>query len=336
MDMQTSWDWHTEKKEIPLKEWQDRFVWVEEYKVSPDGEKIAAIVNKDEGVFTVCENGKTWGQAYEKAWSLKYSPTGRLTGCVMADEEWTICVDGSEWNTWFDFVWDLAFTRDGSHVGLTVQQDMKYGMAVDDVIWPKLYENISQAVLHDNGTTAAAVQVSSMGSADIEGFKKGIFACVQDGVPLDGNYLNIWDLTFNANGDQLAYAARLNRSDYTIVQDGHPWDMKFQTVWKPRFLTNNSSLLAPVRLAGKWYLYKDGEPFWKTGYNQLWNPCVTWDNQKVAAIVSDNYGRWSIAENNRTWHLHTKVMISGLCYSEDGSTLVATVKDKGNWILMQI
>ncbi len=35
------WDWETGQKKIPMADWQDRFDWVEEPYVSPDGEKVA-------------------------------------------------------------------------------------------------------------------------------------------------------------------------------------------------------------------------------------------------------------------------------------------------------
>ena len=56
-----SWDWETGEKRIPFGEWKENFRWVEEPYVSPDGEKIAAIVNIDEGQFSVCVNGESLG-----------------------------------------------------------------------------------------------------------------------------------------------------------------------------------------------------------------------------------------------------------------------------------
>ena len=55
-----SWDWETREKKIPLDAWKTEYRWVEEPYASPDGEKVAAIVNVDEGEFTVCVNGEAW------------------------------------------------------------------------------------------------------------------------------------------------------------------------------------------------------------------------------------------------------------------------------------
>ena len=62
---------------------------------SPDGETIAAIVNVDEGEFTVCVNGDVWGETiFDKIWHLRFSPDGRLTALVSEMGEWTMAVDG--------------------------------------------------------------------------------------------------------------------------------------------------------------------------------------------------------------------------------------------------
>ena len=55
-----SWNWDIDNREIAdLTRWQQQFNWVEEPCVSPDGEKIAAIVNLAEGEFNVCVNGQS-------------------------------------------------------------------------------------------------------------------------------------------------------------------------------------------------------------------------------------------------------------------------------------
>ena len=51
-----SWDWETGEKAIPTSPWNDKFRWVEEPYASPDGEKVAAIINLEEGEFSVCVN----------------------------------------------------------------------------------------------------------------------------------------------------------------------------------------------------------------------------------------------------------------------------------------
>jgi hypothetical protein len=333
MKKKGSFDWSTELKEVPVREWEDRFTWVEEPYVSVDGETIASIVNVEEAVFTVCENGEIWENEYEKAWNLRPLPTGEFAACVARDEEWTLSIGGKEWENWFDFIWDLQINKDGSSLSLAVQKDSEYGMAVNDKPWEKMYANINEMVLSDQGNTAAVVQVTSMGQADIEVFKQGIFSCAVNGKAMDKNFLNIWDISFDSSAENVAYGVRLDRTNYTIVVNDMAWETKFQSVWKPEFLLGEKTVIAPVKTAGKWMLYKDDQPFWVNKYNQIWRVKVSPKADKIAAIASKEFGKWTVVENDETWNMTADLMISDLIYSKDGSTLVAILKDQGTWTL---
>jgi hypothetical protein len=331
MKDERTWDWQTPKKEIPVKEWQDRFNWIEEGNVSPDGEKIASIVNCDEAEFTICVNGDTWDETFEKTWSLRFLPDGRLAALVSNDEEWTACIDGISWETKFDYIWDLKSTPDGSSIGAAVQKDSKYGMAVNDIVWDHLYENITGMVLSDQGTTAAIVQVDPLGQADIDVFGSGVFAAAKDGVAQPQKFINIWDLSFDSKGEQIAYAVRGKGFEYSLVKNDIPWNKNFQFVWKPKFVDKDNSIIAPVRQGEKWRLFKDGTPLWSKWFMQLWELEVHDKTQKIAAIVSDKYGKWGVWENEKPWDFCCDAMISDLFYSENGSKLVAVFKNKGHW-----
>lgn len=326
-------DWSTQEKNVPVGEWKDRFTWVEEPYVSLDGESIASIVNVEEGVFTVCENGEAWDKEYEKAWGLRPLPDGKFAACVSSDEEWTLSVSGTEWENWFDFIWDLQMSPDGSSLSLAVQKDMEYGMAVNDAPWDTMYENINEMVLSDTGKSAAVVQVASMAQADIEVFKQGIFSCAVDGKAIEKNFLNIWDISFDSSCENVAYGVRLDRTDYSIAVNDAAWDRTFQSVWKPVFLPGKKSVVAPVKEGGKWMLYKDAQPFWKGQYNQIWRIAVSPVTGKIAAIASTEFGKWTVVEDDRPWSLRAGQMISEIFYSNDGSALAAILKDGETWSL---
>ena len=331
MNDEKTWDWETLKKEIPVKQWQDRFNWAEEAVVSPDGEKIASIINLDEAQFTVCVNGKTWEETFEKAWSLQFLPDGRLGVLASNDEEWTVCIDGIFWNTWFDYIWDLKANRDGSFVGAAVQKDGQYGMAVNDTIWDNLYDNINGMVLCDSGKSGAIVQVTPLGQADIDGFSSGAFSVAVNGAALPDKFMNIWDLKFNEQGDKVVYAIRKNRVDYSVGTDAGPWEQNYQFTWRPHFIDNNTSVIAPVRQGGKWILVKDETPFWDTPFEQLWKLVTNRPSNKIGAVVSDAFGKWTVCDNGIPWQFHCDTMISDLFYSGDGECLTAVFKDKGYW-----
>ncbi len=333
MNDKTEWDWQTEKIQIPIKEWKDRFNWVEEPCVSPDGKNIAAIVNLDEAEFSVCVNDEPWEEPVEKAWALSFLPDGRLASLVAREEEWTVCIDGSAWETWFDYIWALQCSADGSLVGAAVQTDGEYGMVVNDQPWETLYENLNHATMHDSGATAAVVQVVSMGQGDVDGFARGLFSVALDGTVRPEKHMNIWDIALDDSGKNVAYVFRKNRSDYDIFQKDAPWDKTFQSAWKPLFINGGTSLVAPVREGGKWWLYRDAEKFWTHAFEQLWLVTAAPDHSSIAAVVSDSFGKWTVAKDDKTWQVHADEMISDLVFSQKGETLVAVLKDHNFWTL---
>ncbi len=125
-----SWDWTIGKKTVPFDTWKANYTWVEEPAASPDGEHVAAIVNLEPGVFSVCINGNQWEPTFDKAWNLRFSPDGRLTALVSEMGTWTVAVDGEPWPEAFDYVWDTRFSADGRHVAVAAQQGMQYAMAL--------------------------------------------------------------------------------------------------------------------------------------------------------------------------------------------------------------
>ena len=111
--------------------------------MSPDGEKIAAIVNLAEGEFNVCVNGEAWETAFEKIWHLRFAPDGRLTALVSEMGEWTVALDGTPWENKFGYVWNPMFSPDGKNIAVAVQQDMAYAMALNDVVWENTFANMT-------------------------------------------------------------------------------------------------------------------------------------------------------------------------------------------------
>ena len=146
------WDWETSEKSIVTGDWKDKFGWVEEPCVSPDGEKIASIVNIDEGEFSVCVNGEAWEEVFDKIWYLRFSPDGRLTALVSDMGEWTVAVDGEAWEGRYGYVWNTKFSPDGKNIAVAVQQDMEYCAAINDVTWDETFRNMTDLALSPDGT----------------------------------------------------------------------------------------------------------------------------------------------------------------------------------------
>ena len=178
------WDWDSAHKAIPFSPWKGQFEWVEEPQASPDGETVAAIVKTGDAQFNVCANGAIWETPFEKIWHLRFAPDGRLTAIVSDSGEWTLAVDGVPWENRFGYVWEPRFSADGTSIAVKFQQDMRYGMAVNDAPWTTTFANMTCATLSADGRrSAAAVQVENFGEADIAAFQKETFSAALDKQP---------------------------------------------------------------------------------------------------------------------------------------------------------
>ena len=181
-----SWDWETGEKAIPTGPWNDKFRWVEEPYASPDGEKVSAIINLDEGEFSVCVNGEIWENVFDKIWYLRFSPDGRLTALVSEMAEWTVAVDGIAWEKKFGYAWDTAFSPDGKNIAVSVQNDMQYCMALNGVTWENTFSNMTNTALSPDGKrTAATVQTEKFGEAEIHKFQEGAYTAAINGISWD-------------------------------------------------------------------------------------------------------------------------------------------------------
>jgi hypothetical protein len=100
------WDWAVGRREIAsLAAIRERYSRIDEWTVSPDGERLAAVVQDGDG-FTALVNGESWGESCELLWHLRYTPDGRLVALVRDDDEWTVAVDGVPWEQRFEYAWN--------------------------------------------------------------------------------------------------------------------------------------------------------------------------------------------------------------------------------------
>ncbi len=335
--MDPSWDWSPGKREIlDTRAKADAFDWVEEYQASPDGENIAAIVkikDEDEALFSVNVNGETWENTYERAWYLRYAPNGKLNVIVSEDMEWTVATDGESWEEHFDFVWDMEFGAGGDVTSVAIQSGGEYGMCLNGTTWETLYENANNFVLSPCGTkSAAVVQTVSVPQADIDTFQKGAYSLAIDGEAWDKTFVNVWTPRFDAKVEHVASQIRLTLYDYSIAVDGTPWDKTFQSVWAPVF-TPGGDVVAPVRQGGKWGLAQNGQIIWNPRFFQCWHHQIGQDNT-IWAIVSPEYGRWTLAKNDSPWNSRVGGALFDMIMSPDASRAVAIGKEGEKYAIM--
>lgn len=335
MDDSHSWDWETSEKKIRLDEWKSSVQWVEEFYVSPDGEKVAAIVKVDDEDFSVCVNGDLWESRYEKIWHLRFSPNNCATALAANMDEWTVAVDDLAWENTFDYIWDMKFSADGEKTGIAFQKESEYGMAVNDTLWEKVYSNISFATLNSSGnTTAAVIQTKSINEADVEAFQDGIFSVCENGIPWATSYINVWDIDISSDGKIVAASIRTDLYNYKIIVNGTPWKSSYNCVWKPSVNPVRSSVSAPVKVGKFWTLAEDEKIIWKRKYNQLWNNIYSPNGESIAAIVAPKFGKWTVAVDDKSWNTSFDEYLGDLTYSPDGTGIAAIGKHKGKWHLV--
>ena len=294
-----SWDWETGEKLIAdIDDVRARFSDVHELVVRADGEKIAVPVKTEDGSFTVCVNGEPWENVFELAWYLKFSPDGRLTALVKADDQWTVGIDDKPWEEKFEYVWNTQFSGDGKVVAAQAKREMDYLVVVDGSVWSNQFISTRGLVVSQMGeTVAAVVQPVPLKEADIFGFLEGTWTLAVNDRMWDKNYINVYAPAISPDGSRVAAEVRLDLFEYTVAVDGRPWEERFGCVWEPLFRGRNGSVLVPARIAGSWTLAENGKPIWNGSYAQLWCQRVSPDGTKVLvkAIEDGKYSRRVVA-----------------------------------------
>ena len=319
MDISNSWDWNAGRKEIAqFGNWPTSFDWVEEPYASPDGEKIAAVVKTGEMEFSVCVNGTTWENPFDKVWFLRFAPDGRLTGIVSDTGQWTLAVDGEAWEEKFDYLWDTQFSPNGKSIICAAQNGMQYLLVNNGTPWQTAFGNMGHtAVSPDGSRTAAVVQTEGFKEAEIFKFQEGCYSVAVDGQAWGRNFVNAWGLTFSPDNQRVATEVRVNLYDYTIAVDGQPWPTTFPSVWKPSFNPTNGSVVAPAKTPGGWAMVSDGQPLWNGRYAQLWHQMYSPDGSHLAAIVAPKYGHWTMAVDDKPWARTFDDFVTDASFSPD-------------------
>lgn len=337
MSEKIEWNWEISKKQIAhISKSETEIQWREESQVSPDGEKIAAIVNIDAMDFGICVNNEILEEHYERAWKLHFAPNGQLICLVTLDEEPTISIDGEAIEERFGFVWQPMFAK--GTLAAAIQNDMEYGMYHNGKIWDNLFINANNFVLSKSGkTTAACIQTEEFGQADIQKFQSGLFSVAVNGTPWKSKFVNTWTPAVSNNDELVAVQIRKDLYRYSIAVNDRAWHQDFSMIWEPIFHPKTNDVYAPVRINGKWGIARNGHlaDSWQPSFSQLWHCKFNADGSILAAIGSPSYGKWTVVINGKPWHSQASYMVTDLTMSEDGSTITVLTKNELNrWSVM--
>jgi hypothetical protein len=326
----SNWDWGTGEKAVAdIAEIRSRYEEAREFAVSDDGEKIAVTVKGDEGV-TPCVNGEPWNATFDKAWGLRFLPTGKLFALVMKDDEWTVGVDGETWEEKFDFAWNPRFTADGAGVMVQVKSGMDYTLAVNGKAWEKKFSSIRDFAISPNGQTViAAVQIEPLKEGDTEKFLEGVWAVAVNDELLDGKFLNVWGPR-STDAGKTAAEVRTGIMEFSVMQDGTVWPDRYGMVWEP-CLAPSGSVLVPVRLPGGWTLARDGKIVWTGRYVQLFRLRLSPDASRIAGVAAPSFGRWTVVVDDVPWPTTWDEAVLDPIFSPDGRRVAAAVRSNGQW-----
>jgi len=331
-----NWDWNTKEKLIAdVGDWKKKFSEVHELVVSSDGEKIATVVQTEDGGFATCVNGEVGGDTFERIWSLRFTPTNQLVCLVMQDFEWTVAVDNDLWEEKFEFIWNMQLTPDGKGIAVNVKKDEQHAACLNGKTWDNMFTEARDLVVSPDGKkTASAVAIKSLPEGDIFGFQEGVWSAAIDGIPWDKSFVNVWGLTFSPDSKHLAAEVRLSLYDYTIAVDGKAWGEVFGCVWEPVFAPRSSDIIAPAKTPAGWTLVMNGKPIWGK-FVQVLYPKFSPDGQRVAAVVAPDFGKWTVAVDGSPWGRTFSDAVWPPVFSPDGRRVAAIVKESKQPMHMQ-
>ena len=320
MSQQKECDWTPGARPVGTITPLEGCAWQEEIVPSPDGESFAAVVVREDGTSTVRVNDRMWEIEAEKLSFVKYAPDGRLSAVARLDGEWAAVTDDDVPEERYAYLWGTLFSKHNSRIAIPFQQDMEYGMLLENKPWETLYGSATNFMISDSGMyTCAVVRTAQLGQADLESFNKGIYTVAVDGEAWEQTFLNAWSPCFDAEEHRVACTVRVTPFEYSIAVNGQRWSETFACAWEPCF-DETGACLAPVRKSGGWGLARNGSMLWKPSFAECWTPVA--QGGSVWAVVAPTFGAFTVACNGTPWRC-TFPVVTDLAVSADGKRAAA-------------
>ena len=134
---------------------------------APDGRLVALVRVNDE--WTVAVEGQLWKERYEFAWNVKLNPAGDAIAVqVKNNGMYSLCLNGKTWEKGFLSLRDYALSPDGKRMAATVQVEElpeadifkflqgTWSVVVDETTWKKNYLNAYAPVFSADSKSVAA------------------------------------------------------------------------------------------------------------------------------------------------------------------------------------
>jgi hypothetical protein len=133
--------------------WPRRYVQLWGQRLSPDAEKIAAVVAPKFGEWTIAVDDKPWKTRFSDAVLFPvFSPDSRRVAAIVKhNNRYTIAIDGKPWEKDFDMAWDPVFSPDGNEVAAKVEQNGKFVVVLNGKTGNHAHDGLWDPVFSPDG-----------------------------------------------------------------------------------------------------------------------------------------------------------------------------------------
>ncbi len=134
--------------------WDGHYVQLWRLKASPDGKRVAAVVSRSLGQWTMAVDDVPWDASFsDVVLDPHFAPRGeRIAAIVRHEGAWSMAVDGKPWGETFDMIWDPVFDPGGTRVACKVERDGRYSVALDGRTWSRTFDALWSPVFSHDGT----------------------------------------------------------------------------------------------------------------------------------------------------------------------------------------
>lgn len=275
--------------------WDNLFENGNNFTLSPDGKKSAAVVQVkslgqadiytfQEGVFQVAVDGEALGDVFMNVWTPSFNADGSKVAAQVRETlyDYSIAVNGKAWDAKFQTVWEPRFNPKTGGVVAPVRQGGKWGMAEDGkIIWAPKYAQLWHHQLTAEGDIWAICAPEF-----------GKFALVKNDKPFSQTAAVVYDLAVSPDGKRAAAMARGEDRMFSVLTDTGAWNGKYDMVWQPVFSADSSHTAVRVDRNGRQTVIVDGKAYGED-FDQCFDPAFSPDSSKVLikALNGDEYIR---------------------------------------------
>ena len=144
--------WTLVQDDGPL--WKKKYLQLWHQKVSPGGNRIAAVVAAGYGQWTIAVDDAPWRATFgDMVDAPVFSQDGSsVAAAVKNNGRWSIAVDGAPWAVAFDMVWDPVLSPDGEVTVAKVEEGGEYAVAANGKLWSPRFELLWDPVFSPDGS----------------------------------------------------------------------------------------------------------------------------------------------------------------------------------------